>query len=201
MNSEASRKVNFKPGNMLYPVPVVMVSVCRPGEKADIITIAWTGTVCSDPPMVSVSVRKDRYSYDIIKETNEFVINLVDKDLLSAADTCGVRSGRDCDKWELCHLTELPSKVVTSPGIAESPLNMECKVKRMLHLGSHDMFIAEVVNITADKKYMDEKGAFRLNDAGLIAYSHGEYRELGKPLGTFGFSVRKKKSGKRSHRR
>ncbi len=197
MNMTGSKKVNFKPGNMLYPVPVVLVSAGRPGEKPNLITIAWTGTVCSDPPQVSISVRKERYSYDIIKETGEFVINLVNQDILRAADTCGVKSGRDCDKWELCHLTPLPSQVISAPGVMESPLNMECRVNQTLSLGSHDMFIAEVVNITADERYMDCSGALRLDDARLIAYCHGEYRGLGDLLGTFGFSVRKKKAARK----
>ncbi len=191
MNTD--KKISWKPGNMLYPVPVVMVSTKRPNEKPNIITIAWAGTVCSDPVMVSISVRKERYSYDILKETGEFVINLVNKDLVFATDYCGVKSGRDCDKWSDMHLTELPSAKIAAPGIAESPLNLECKVTQVIPLGSHDMFLAEVVNVTVDGRYMDEKGAFHLNDADLVAYSHGEYHELGELLGKFGYSVRKKK--------
>lgn len=176
---------------MLYPVPAVMVSCQRPGEKPNIITVAWAGTVCSAPAMVSISVRKERYSYDILKETKEFVINLVTKDLVRAADYCGVRSGRDVDKYMEMHLTELPSRTVKAPGIAESPVNIECRVKSVQPLGSHDLFLAEVTNVTIEDRYLDENGKFDLNRAGLIAYSHGEYFELGKKVGSFGYSVRK----------
>ncbi len=189
-------KQTWKPGNMLYPVPAVMVSCKRPGEKANIITIAWAGTVCSDPPMVSISVRHERHSYDIIKETSEFVVNLVTKDLVRSADYCGVRSGRDVDKFRECHLTALPSKEVAVPGIAESPVNIECRVTEVKPLGSHDLFLAKVVSVTVDDRYLDEKGKFDLNRAGLVAYSHGEYFELGRKKGSFGFSVRKKKGNR-----
>lgn len=185
-------KQTFKPGNMVYPLPALMVSCQRPGEKPNIITIAWAATVCSTPPMVSVSIRKERYSYDIIKETGEYVINLTTKDLAFATDLCGVKSGRDVDKFKEAHLTEQPSQVVAAPGIAESPVNIECKVTEIKELGSHSMFIAEVVNVQVDDKYMDETGKFRLNDAGLIAYSHGAYRELGDTIGGFGHAVKKK---------
>lgn len=185
-------KQTFKPGNMVYPLPALMVSCQRPGEKANIITIAWAATVCSAPPMVSISVRKERYSYDIIKETGEYVINLTTKDLAYATDLCGVKSGRDIDKFKEAGLTELPSQVISAPGIAESPVCIECKVTNVLDLGSHTMFVAEVVNVQVDDKYMDETGKFRLNDAGLIAYSHGAYRELGDTIGTFGYTVKKK---------
>jgi flavin reductase (DIM6/NTAB) family NADH-FMN oxidoreductase RutF len=184
-------KQHWRPGNMLYPVPAVMISCQRPGEKPNIITVAWAGTVCSSPAMVSISVRKERYSYEILKETNEFVINLVTKDLTRAADYCGVRSGRDVDKFKEMHLTELPSQTVATPGIMESPVNIECKVKSVQALGSHDLFLAEVTNVTIEDKYLDEKGKFDLNRAGLIAYSHGEYFTLGEKIGTFGYSVRK----------
>lgn len=195
-------KTNFKPGNMLYPVPAVMVSCQRPGEKANIITVAWAGTVCSSPAMVSISVRKERYSYDIIKETREFVINLVTKDLVRAADYCGVRSGKDEDKFARTHLTELPSVTVKAPGIAESPVNIECRVTEVKPLGSHDLFLAEVTNVTVDDRYMDERGKFHLNQSNLAAYSHGEYFVLGEKVGSFGFSVKKpaKKSRNRKNR-
>lgn len=186
-------KESWRPGNMLYPVPAVMVSCQRPGEKPNIITIAWAGTVCSSPAMVSISVRKERYSYDILKETGEFVINLVTKDLVRAADFCGVRSGRDVDKFQEMHLTEQPSKTIQSPGIGESPVNIECKVTEVKPLGSHDLFLAEVTNVTIDDRYMNENGKFELNQSGLVAYSHGEYYGLGERVGTFGYSVRKKK--------
>ena len=177
---------------MLYPVPAVMVSCQRPGERPNIITVAWAGTVCSDPAMVSISIRKERYSYDIIKETGSFVINLVSRDLTAAMDTCGVRSGRDMDKFQELHLTPQQSQHVEAPGVAECPVNLECRVSQVVPLGTHDMFLAEVVGVSVDRQYMDEKGTFHLNDAGLVAYSHGTYFELGEKIGTFGYSVRKK---------
>lgn len=185
-------KQHWKPGNMLYPVPAVMVSCKREGEKPNIITLAWVGTICSDPAMVSISVRKERYSYDIIKETGEFVINLVTKDLTKATDYCGVRSGRDADKYKEMGLTILPSQHIKAPGISESPVNIECKVKEIIPLGSHDMFLAEVAGVTVDDAYMNENGKFELNQIGLTAYSHGEYFELGEKLGKFGYSVEKR---------
>ena len=185
-------KQSLKPGNMLYPLPVVMVSCNRKGEKPNIVTVAWTGTICSDPAMVSISVRPERYSHDIIEETGEFVINLVTKDLTYATDYCGVRSGRDVDKFKEMNLTPLPSKMIDAVGIEESPVNIECKVVEVKKLGSHDMFIAEVVNVTVDDRYMDENNKFNLNDSDLVAYSHGEYFTLGEKIGTFGYSVRKK---------
>lgn len=186
-------KQHWKPGNLLYPLPVVMVSCQREGERPNIITLAWAGTVCSDPPMVSVSIRKERYSHAIVKETGEFVINLVTKDLTYATDYCGVRSGRDVDKYKEMHLTPLPSETMKAPGIAESPVNLECKVKQVLELGSHDMFVAEITGVTVEDSYIDEKGKFHLNDTNLTAYSHGEYFSLGKKLGKFGYSVKKKR--------
>lgn len=185
-------KQSWKPGNMLYPLPVVMVSCNRKGEKPNIVTVAWTGTICSDPAMVSISVRPERYSHDIIEETGEFVINLVTKDLTYATDYCGVRSGRDVDKFKEMNLTPLPSKMIDAVGIEESPVNIECKVVEVKKLGSHDMFIAEVVNVTVDDRYMDENNKFNLNDSDLVTYSHGEYFTLGEKIGTFGYSVRKK---------
>lgn len=183
----------WKPGNMLYPVPAVMVSCQRPGEKPNIITIAWAGTICSDPAMVSISIRPERHSYDIIKETGEFVINLTTKDITFATDYCGVKSGRDVDKFKEMHLTPLVSREVSAPGIAESPVNIECKLKEIIKLGTHDMFIGEVVAVSVDDSLMDENNKFHLNDAGLVAYSHGEYYLLGEKLGKFGYSVAKKK--------
>lgn len=185
----------WRPGNMLYPVPAVMVSCGRPEEKPNIITVAWAGTVCSEPVMLSVSIRPERYSYNIIKETGEFVVNLVNRDLVFAADYCGVKSGRDVDKFQEMHLTPLQSRQIGAPGIAESPVCLECKVRQVIPLGSHDMFLAQVVGVTVDEQYMDEKGKFHLNSAGLAAYSHGEYFELGKKLGSFGYSVRKSAAG------
>lgn len=187
----------WKAGNMLYPVPPVMVSCQRPEEKPNIITVAWAGTVCTSPAMVSISIRPERYSYDIIKETGEFVINLTTQELAYATDYCGVKSGRDMDKFQEAHLTPLPSQKIAAPGIEESPVNIECRVKEILELGSHHMFLGEVVSVTIDDRYMDEKGKFHLSKADLITYSHGEYYGLGKLLGTFGYSVKKnvKKTG------
>ena len=195
-------KVDFKPGNMLYPVPAVMVSCGVYGQETDIITIAWAGTVCSDPPMVSISVRPERHSYPLIKKTGEFVINLVSEKLTAAMDTCGVRSGKDCDKWELCHLTQTPGTVVQSPAIEEAPVQIECRVVKEEDLGSHHMFLARVEAVRAEEEYLDEEGRLDLGKAKLVAYSHGTYHALGKELGTFGFSVRKKKAaGKQSRNR
>ena len=182
----------WKAGNMLYPVPAVMISCQRPGERPNIITVAWTGTICSDPAMVSISVRKERYSYDIIRETGEFVINLTTNDLTFATDYCGVKSGKDVDKFKEMNLTPSKSKTISAPGISESPVSLECKVEQVLELGSHDMFLAEVTAVSVDPKYMDEKGKFHLNDIGLTAYSHGEYFKLGEKIGSFGYSVKKK---------
>ena len=191
-------KQNWKPGNLLYPLPVIMASCQRPGGKPNIITLAWAGTVCSNPPMVSISIQRVRHSYDIIKETGEFVINLVTKDLTFATDYCGVRSGRDVDKFAEMKLTPLPSQHIAAPGIAESPVNLECKVQQVIPLGSHDMFVAEIVGVTVEDSYIDENGKFHLNDADLTAYSHGEYFRLGEKLGKFGYSVEKKQNaGKR----
>ncbi len=190
-------KQNWKPGNMLYPVPAVMISCNRKGETPNIITVAWAGTICSDPAMVSISVRPERYSHNIIEETGEFVINLVTKELVYATDFCGVKSGRDVDKFKEMKLTPIPSDKIDAVKIAESPVNIECKVKEIKRLGTHDMFIAEVVNVTIDDKYMDETGRFNLNSSGLVTYSHGEYFTLGEKIGSFGYSVQKKKKGRK----
>ena len=187
----------WKPGNMLYPIPAVMVSCQRKGEKPNIITVAWAGNVCSSPAMLSISVRKERYSYDILKETGEFVVNLTNRKLAAATDWCGVRSGKDYDKFKEMHLTPQESRFVSAPGIAESPVNIECKVKNILELGSHDMFVAEVLGVTVDEKLLDNKGKFDLRAADLISYSHGEYFTLGEKIGKFGYSVVKKKTSKR----
>ncbi len=195
-------KQYWRPGNMLYPLPAVMVSCKRQGEKPNIITVAWTGTVCSSPAMVSISVRKERYSYEIIKETGEFVINLATKDLVRALDYCGVRSGRDVDKYKETGLTVLASKEIAAPGIMESPVNLECRVTEVKPLGSHDLFLAEVVSVTIEDRYMNDDGKFELNRSGLITYSHGEYFELGKKAGSFGYSVRKpEKNHKKKNKR
>ena len=193
-------KEYWKPGNMLYPVPAVMVSCGREGEKPNIITVAWAGTICSDPAMVSISVRKERYSHDIIKETGEFVINLVNKRLVRATDYCGVKSGRDVDKFAACGLHSAPGSVLTDcPILEESPVNLECKVTQVIPLGSHDLFLAEVAACDVDESLLDENGKLCLEKAKLIVYSHGEYLALGKKLGTFGYSVRKKKPVRRKN--
>lgn len=196
---ESSNKIQWKPGNMLYPVPAVMVSCKREGEKPNIITVAWAGTVCSSPAMLSISIRPERYSYDIIKDTGEFVVNLVTRDLVRATDYCGVKSGKHVDKFKEMNLTPCPSNVIKSPGIKESPVNIECRVAKIKSLGSHDLFLAEIVGVNVDGQYMDEKDKFYLNKAGLVSYSHGEYFELGEKLGSFGYSVKKpqKKSSAR----
>ncbi len=185
-------KQAWKAGNMLYPLPAVMISCARPNEKPNIITVSWTGTICSDPAMVSISVRPERYSYGIIKETGEFVINLTTEKLLRAADFCGCRSGREVDKFKAMHLKASPAQKVSAPVIDESPLNIECFVKQVISLGSHDMFLSEVVGVDIDETYLNAEGKFELNDAGLIVYSHGTYFSLGKELGTFGYSVKRK---------
>lgn len=179
---------------MLYPLPAVMVSCKRKEEKPNIITVAWAGTVCTNPPMLSISVRPERYSYDIIRESGEFVVNLTNEALVYAADFCGVRSGRDVDKFEHLHLTMQPSVHIDAPGIAESPVNIECRVKEVLELGSHHMFLASVEGISVDTANLDEKGKLLLDKAGLVVYSHGEYYSLGEKKGSFGYSIRKKKN-------
>ena len=185
-------KQHWKPGNMLNPVPAVMVSVTDKDGRSNIITVAWAGTVCTNPPMVSISVRPSRYSYKMIEDTGEFVINLTNESLVKACDYCGVVSGRDVDKFKKTGLTPIPMEHVRAMGIGESPVNMECRVTEKRELGSHTMFIAEVVGVTVDDSYMDETGKFHINESGLVRYSHGEYFALGKNLGKFGFSVKKK---------
>lgn len=181
----------MKPGNMLNPAPVAMVSCGTPDDGFNIITVAWTGTVCSDPPMCYISVRHERHSYSIIKELGEFVINLATEDIARQTDWCGVRSGRQYDKFTEMNLTPLSAQKVKAPLIAESPVNLECVVKQVVPLGSHDMFLAEVVAVNVDKRLIDDKDTLRLDKAKLICYSHGHYYSLGKILGKFGFSVQK----------
>jgi len=187
----------WKPGNMVYPLPAVMVSCARPGEKPNIITIAWTGTVCTNPPMVYISIKPERYSYDMIREAGEFVINLSTKKLAKAADFCGVRSGRELDKFQEMHLTAVPAAHVQAPLIGESPVNIECRVTEVKELGSHHMFLADILAVHVDDQYMDAKGKFDLNKTGLLAYSHGEYLDLGNVIGSFGYSVKKHKKRKK----
>ncbi len=189
-------KIQWKPGTMVYPVPSVMVT-CGSMEKPNILTVAWTGTVCTDPAMTYISIRKERHSYNIIKTSGYFTINLTTKALVKATDFCGVRSGRDFDKFKECGLT--PSKGFHSPVpmIEESPVNIECQVTQILELGTHDMFLAKVLGVTIDDQYLEESGKFRLDLAEPITYAHGAYYELGKQLGTFGYSVMKKKTKKK----
>ena len=185
-------KVTWKPGTFLYPLPAVMIS-CGDMEKSNIITVAWTGIINTDPAMVYISVRPSRYSYNLIKEKGEFVINLTTKDLAYATDWCGVKTGAKIDKFKEMKLTKEKAKFVKCPMIKESPVSVECKVKEVRELGSHHMFVAEVLAINADEKYIDDKGAFDISKCDLIAYSNGNYYSLGKKIGRFGFSVQKNK--------
>lgn len=190
-------KVSFKPGTMIYPLPAVMVSCGETPEEYNIITIGWVGTICSEPPMCYISIRKSRLSHEIISKTKSFVINLTTKELAKATDWCGVKSGRDFDKFKEMKLTPIKASVVNAPIIIESPLNIECEVVEIKELGSHDMFIAKVVNINADEKLINPKtNSFELEKANLIAYSHGKYYTIGEKLGFFGYSVQKKKKKK-----
>jgi flavin reductase (DIM6/NTAB) family NADH-FMN oxidoreductase RutF len=187
-------KTAFKPGTMIYPLPAVMVSCGDAPENYNIITIAWTGTICSDPPMCYISVRPNRHSHAIIERTGEFVINLTTTELARATDWCGVKSGRDVNKFREMGLHAEQGQIVKAPLIKESPLNIECKIVEVKKLGSHDMFIANVVAIDAEEDLIDKStGAFQLNHAGPLAYSHGKYYGLGEKIGGFGFSVKKRK--------
>lgn len=194
-------KQTWKPGNMLYPLPAVMVSVADKEGKSNIITVAWTGTVCTNPPMVYISVRPERHSYHMIEETGEFVINLTTEDLAYATDYCGVKSGREVDKFKEMHLTPETAEMLEAPMIKESPVNIECKVVKKEELGSHHMFLAEVVSVHVDEKYLDEKNRFALEKTKLISYVHGEYYSLGKLLGNFGYSIRKPEKQKKIKKR
>lgn len=186
-------KIEFsKPGNFLYPLPAVMVSCTDRNGKNNIITIAWTGTVCSDPAMVYISVRKERYSYHMIKETGEFVINLPSEELTYALDKAGCTTGNKIDKFKELKLTPAKSFKVSAPAIAEAPVCIECKVKQILELGTHDMFLAEVVSVSVEDRFLDEKGVFHMDRCNLVAYEHGAYRKLSDTIGKFGYSVRKK---------
>lgn len=187
-------KQDWKPGTLIYPLPAVMVSCGSSPEEYNILTLSWVGTICTNPPMCYISVRPERHSYEILRRDMEFVINITTKELAYATDWCGVKSGRDFDKFKEMNLTPGRASVVRAPVIEESPLNIECRVKEILSLGSHDMFIADVVNVKADEQYIDsETGKFSLENAQPIAYSHGQYYEMGDGLGGFGWSVRKKK--------
>ena len=186
-------KQTWKAGNMLYPLPAVMVSVTDGKGQDDIITVAWTGTICTNPPMVYISVRPSRFSHHMLMETGEFVINLTTEKLTRATDYCGVRSGRDVDKFKETGLTREKAEFVKAPMIKESPVSIECRVTEVKKLGSHDMFLAEILAVHADEGYMDENNRFDLNRARPMVYSHGEYLGIGKKLGTFGYSVKKRR--------
>ena len=185
-------KVVWKPGTFVYPIPAVMVS-CGTMEESNIITVAWTGVLNTDPAMVYISVRPSRYSYELIKNQGEFVINLTTKDLAKATDWCGCRTGKDYDKFKEMNLTKEKANFVKCPMIKESPVSVECKVKEIRELGTHHMFVAEVLSIDADEKYIDEKGAFDISKCDLISYANGGYYTQGEKIGKFGFSVQKKK--------
>lgn len=186
-------KQTWKPGTMIYPLPAVLVTCGAAPEEWNMLTVAWTGTICTNPPMCYISVRPERFSFPILERCMEFTINLTSAQMVRATDWAGVRSGRDYDKWKETGLTPIPGEKVKSPTILESPLSIECRVKSIMSLGSHSMFIAEVLSLRADEKYIDEAtGKFKLEEANLVAYSHGIYHELGPALGTFGFSVKKK---------
>ena len=188
-------KQKWKPGNMVYPLPAVLVT-CRDKDGNDnVLTVAWTGTVCTNPPMAYISVRPSRYSYEMIKDTGEFAINLTTEELSFATDFCGVQSGRDVDKFEKCKLHKEEADEINVPLIVESPVNIECRVKEVHEYGSHTMFVADVLAVHADESYMNETGKFELEKANLLAYSHGTYYGLTSPKGTFGYSI--KKEGKK----
>lgn len=187
-------KENWKPGTLIYPLPAVLVSCGTAPEEYNLLTVAWTGTVCTDPPMCYISVRPERHSYDIIRRTGEFAINLTTRGLARATDWCGVRSGRDFDKFREMGLTPVPAVKIAAPIVEEAPVSIECRVKQILPLGTHAMFLAEVVNVQVDSKYLNpETGRFELERACPIVYSHGAYFALGEAIGHFGWSVRKKK--------
>lgn len=184
------QKIQFKPGTFLYPLPAVLVT-SGDDKKNNVMTVAWTGIICSDPAMTYVSIRKTRYSYELIKQNMEFCINLVPSKLTFATDYCGVKSGRDEDKFESMHLTRQKANKIKAPLIEESPANIECKVKKIEELGSHDMFIAEIVAVDVDPKYIDKSNKFNMEDCDLVSYVHGNYFNLGKKIGKFGYSVKK----------
>lgn len=194
MNDDQVRRISLNPATLLAPVPVVLVGCCgregAPNGKPNLITIAWAGTINSDPPMLSISIRKSRYSYRQIVETRECTINLVDQNLLKAADFCGVKSGEQVDKFAVCHLTPVSIPGLSrAPAVAESPLSLGCKVRQVIELGSHDCFLLEVISVDAAPEMIDAENRLRLDRAGLVAYNHGEYWSLGEKLGFFGYSV------------
>lgn len=190
-------KQSWKPGTMVYPLPAALVSCGSYDGESNLLTVAWTGTICTNPPMLYISVRPERYSHSLILDSMEFTVNLTTESIAKATDWCGVRSGRDYDKWAESGLTKAHGVNVSCPSVEESPLSIECRVKTVMPLGSHDMFIADVVNVLADERYLDpESGAFDLSASGIMAYSHGGYYRLGERIGGFGFSVKKNKHSK-----
>ena len=186
-------KQNFKPGTMIYPLPAVLVSCGATEDEYNVLTVSWTGTICSNPPMCYVSVRPERHSYDIIKRNMAFVINLTTSQMDFSTDFCGVKSGRDCNKFEMAKLTPVKAEVVNAPYIQEAPVSIECKVTEIKPLGSHDMFIAEVVNVIVDDAFLEENGQLNMEKMNLLAYNHGQYFDVSNPRGFFGWSVRKNK--------
>ena len=192
MTKQKIQKTKWKAGNMIYPLPAVMVS-CGDEQKANIVTVAWTGTICTNPAMTYISLRPSRYSYDLIKETGYFVINLTTEAIVKETDFCGVKSGRDIDKFKEMNLTCIRDEETNCPMIGESPVSIVCETIEIKELGSHHMFIAKVKSVYVDESYMDERGKFQLNETGLVAYSHGSYLSIGEELGTFGYSISKKK--------
>ncbi len=192
--TEENKHISWKPGTMIYPLPAALISCGSTPDDYNMLTLSWMGTICSNPPMCYISVRPERHSYNIIKKNMEFVINLTNEDMAFATDWCGVKSGKDFNKFQEMKLTPVRGEKVQAPVIAEAPLCIECKVREIIPLGSHDMFIADVVNVQADSRFIDpETDKFDLGKAGLIAYSHGHYYKLGEEIGKFGWTVEKKK--------
>ncbi len=185
----------ISPGTLLAPVPAVLVT-CKYGEKVNMLTVAWTGIVCTKPAMTYISIRPERYSYELIDKSGEFVINLTTTSMAKAVDFCGVRSGKDVNKAEICGFDLDKADVVAAPIIAQSPLALECKVVKKEKLGSHDMFLAQIVSVSVDEKYIGANGKIKLEQCGLLAYAHGDYNALGRNVGSFGFSVKKRKGAK-----
>ena len=185
-------KIKWKPGTLLSPVPPALVS-CGDGERDNLITVAWTGILSSDPPKTYISLRPERYSYGIIRDTGEFIINLPSSHIIRSIDYCGVTSGRDTDKFAACHLTRERAFSVDCPAVAESPVSIECRVSEIISLGSHDMFVSDIISVDVDDRYIDERGRLRIEKCALAAYAHGSYFALGKKIGSFGYSVKKKR--------
>ena len=189
-------KVSWKPGTMLSPVPPVLVS-CSDGERDNLITVGWTGIICTEPAKTYISLRPERYSYEIISKSREFIINLPSSHIIRSIDFCGVRSGRKIDKFKECRLTKEKATQVACPAVAESPISIECRVTDIVKLGTHDMFMADIIAVNVDERYIDERGKLRIEQCSLAAYAHGSYFALGKKIGSFGYSVKKKQTKNR----